>query len=165
MSATLNGLDTLLVEIPSERRYTRASGSFASGPISGSSAPEASQGSCAVSNSNVELQHSLRALFNATQLIYDGLAGGPRTTHQEVAAFLHFASHPESGQMDCAEALGISQQTISRWLTEWSTLRNGHGLVTIERDPDLLRKVVIQWTPKGIRLLEAIRAALKGQKA
>lgn len=118
-----------------------------------------------MSNSNVELQHSLRALFNATQLIYDGLAGGPRTTHQEVAAFLYLASHSDASQADLTDALGISQQTISRWLTEWSTIRNGHGLVTIERDPDLLRKVIIQWTPKGIRLLEAIRAALKGQKA
>jgi DNA-binding MarR family transcriptional regulator len=161
MNASLTG-DTMMVDGLSKPKYTRESGSSASGATSGSSA----RGGSAVTSNDFTVpmatQHSLRKALKARQILFDALGSGYKTTYREVEALMYLAAHPYATQQDLAESLSVSQQAISNWMKGWSTHKDGLGLLVIERDPDELRKVNITWTPKGQRLFEAVWAAMKG---
>ncbi len=111
---------------------------------------------------DMTIQHSLRKALKASQIIFDAIDGGPRTSHQTVALLLYLAAHPFATQGELSDELGVTQQAIALWMKQFSTRPGGLGFLEIERDPENLHRVIIVWTSKGHRLLESIWAAMKG---
>jgi DNA-binding MarR family transcriptional regulator len=145
---------------------TMESGSSGADSTTSPTAPRGWLGDLNVNEKNdprlKKAQQSLTKALWACQAIHQAVGGGLKTTHLEVAALLYYATHPEATQTEIGEAVGVSQQAISRMVIgKWSTVRGGAGLLTIERDAEDMRKMLLSWTPKGRALITRVHEIIE----
>tara|TARA_R100000353_G_scaffold174548_1_gene142735 strand:- start:414 stop:794 length:381 start_codon:yes stop_codon:yes gene_type:complete len=87
---------------------------------------------------------------------------------QTLATFLYIASHDDCTKVDLERALEFSTASGSRntdWLSGKHRIldRQGLGLIVKSRDPTNKRRLLLQLTPKGKRLVQTIKDILYGE--
>jgi len=86
---------------------------------------------------------------------------------QYALSFLTIAQHEGLSMGDLAQRLGIAQSSASRniaALSRWHSFgKAGHDLVEALEDPRERRRKIVSLTPRGHRLIEALRALVAGE--
>lgn len=80
---------------------------------------------------------------------------------QLVSAFLYIASHNPCHKQALEEDLDLKMSSASRlidWLSDYHRLgKPGLGLVRKHKDPSNYRRVIVELTPKGKRLINHMK--------
>jgi len=88
---------------------------------------------------------------------------------QYALSFLTIAQHEGLSMGDLAQRLGIAQSSASRniaALSRWHSFgKAGHDLVEALEDPRERRRKIVSLTPRGHRLVAALRALVAGETA
>ncbi len=86
---------------------------------------------------------------------------------QYALSFLTIAQHEGLSMGELAQRLGIAQSSASRniaALSRWHSFgKAGHDLVEALEDPRERRRKIVSLTPRGHRLIEALRALVAGE--
>ena len=86
---------------------------------------------------------------------------------QYALSFLTIAQHEGLSMGELAQRLGIAQSSASRniaALSRWHSFgKAGHDLVEALEDPRERRRKIVSLTPRGHRLVEALRALVAGE--
>ncbi len=86
---------------------------------------------------------------------------------QYALSFLTIAQHEGLSMGELAQRLGIAQSSASRniaALSRWHSFgKAGHDLVEALEDPRERRRKIVSLTPRGHRLIEALRAIVAGE--
>jgi DNA-binding MarR family transcriptional regulator len=88
---------------------------------------------------------------------------------QYALSFLTIAQNEGLSMGDLAQRLGIAQSSASRniaALSRWHSFgKAGHDLVDAQEDPRERRRKIVSLTPRGHRLVAALRALVAGTAA
>src|ERR1700735_1350075 len=86
---------------------------------------------------------------------------------QYALSFLTIAQNEGLSMGDLAQRLGIAQSSASRniaALSKWHSFgKAGHDLVAALQDPSDRRRKIVSLTPRGHRLVAALRALVAGE--